>query len=136
MNEVNATGQGVYLPAKPGAASSVIRQGGEASSQKRLSPTEQPSDQASVDTAKENAATAKPEFRENVHEAVAKMNEYVQSTQRDLQFSYNEELGETIVKVLDSKTQEVIRQIPDEVFVNLAQNLNADEPVPLLQAQA
>lgn len=52
------------------------------------------------------------QMRERLQSAVAQMNEYVQSTQRDLQFSYDEELGDTIVRVLDRSTQEVIRQIP------------------------
>ncbi|MFC3155136.1 flagellar protein FlaG [Gilvimarinus japonicus] len=135
MNEVNATGSEVYTSAKSGAASSVNRQGGQVSGNKLPPLADEQPNSVSVENTAERTAT-KPEFRDNVRQAVAKMNEYVQSTQRDLQFSYNEELGETIVKVLDSKTQEVIRQIPDEVFVSLAQKLNADEPVPLLQAQA
>lgn len=64
------------------------------------------------------------------------MNEFIQSTQRDLQFSYDSDSGDTIVKVLDSSTKELIRQIPDEIFLKLARELNADEPVPLLTAQA
>lgn len=120
MNEVNATGPEVYKPAKSGAASSVTRQGGEVSGNKLPPQAEKIADTTLRDNATESTIS-KPEFRDNVREAVAKMNEYVQSTQRDLQFSYDDELGETIVKVLDSQTQEVIRQIPDEIFVSLAQ---------------
>lgn len=76
------------------------------------------------------------EFQESVKQAVAHMNEFIQSTQRDLQFSYDSDSGDTIVKVLDSSTKELIRQIPDEIFLKLARELNADEPVPLLTAQA
>lgn len=71
----------------------------------------------------------------NVQAAVARMNEYIQSTQRDLQFNYDPNSGQTIVKVLDRSTQEVIRQIPDEIFLRLAQTLNPDEPLPLFSAQ-
>src|SRR5690554_3418283 len=74
--------------------------------------------------------------RESLASAVEKMNEYVQSTQRDLQFSYDEELSSTIVRVLDRQTKEVIRQIPDEVFLKLARSLNVDEPVQLFSSQA
>lgn len=72
---------------------------------------------------------------EKVQAAVAQMNEYIQSTQRDLMFSYDEEIGSTIVKVLDRKTQEVIRQIPDDIFLELARTLKQDEPIPLFRAQ-
>ncbi len=74
--------------------------------------------------------------QEQVQAAVAKMNEYIQSTQRDLNFSYDPESGETVVKVLDRSTQEVIRQIPDEIFLRLAQTHNLEEPGQLFSAQA
>jgi flagellar protein FlaG len=69
-------------------------------------------------------------------EAVSKLNDYVQSTQRDLYFSYNEGVDKTIVTVVDRNTDKVIRQIPNEVAVSLAQQLNEDEPVRLFSAQA
>lgn len=74
--------------------------------------------------------------QERVQAAVAQMNEYIQSTQRDLNFTYDPESGETVVKVLDRSTQEVIRQIPDEIFLRLAQSHNPDEPGQLFSAQA
>jgi flagellar protein FlaG len=74
--------------------------------------------------------------QERVQAAVAQMNEYIQSTQRDLNFSYDPDSGETIVKVLDRATQEVIRQIPDEIFLRLAQRLDPNEPGYLFIAQA
>lgn len=75
-------------------------------------------------------------MQEQVQAAVAQMNEYIQSTQRDLQFTYDAGSGETVVKVLDRETQEVIRQIPDEIFLRLAQRLDPNEPGQLLSAQA
>ncbi len=73
---------------------------------------------------------------DNVQQAIAQMNEYIQATQRDLRFSIDKESGETIVKVLDRQTEEVIRQIPDDVFLRLARNLNVDEPVHFFSEQA
>lgn len=94
----------------------------------------------SVSTKPEASESKKQEnqqtLQENIQAAVAQMNEYVQSSQRDLQFSFDEASGETIVKVLDRETQEVIRQIPDEVFLKLARRLSADEPVQLFSGQA
>lgn len=75
-------------------------------------------------------------MQEEVTAAVAQMNEYIQSTQRDLSFSYDPDSGETVVKVLDRSTQEVIRQIPDETFLRLAQHLDPEEPLQLFSAQA
>jgi flagellar protein FlaG len=83
---------------------------------------------------------SKPEISadmgERVQAAVAQMNEYIQSTQRDLHFSYDQGSGETVVKVLDRLTQEVIRQIPDEIFLKLAQRIDSEGTLSLLSAQA
>ncbi|WP_232522437.1 flagellar protein FlaG [Marinimicrobium alkaliphilum] len=76
------------------------------------------------------------QLAEQLREAVAQMNEYIQATQRDLRFTVDQDSGETIVRVLDRQTQEVIRQIPDEVFLNLARNLRVNEPVHFFSEQA
>jgi uncharacterized FlaG/YvyC family protein len=39
-------------------------------------------------------------------------------------FSVDSELGRPVVRVVDSTTHEVIRQIPNEVALRLARNLN------------
>lgn len=95
---------------------------------------------ASVSTKSEASEIRKKEdqqaLQENIQAAVAQMNEYVQSSQRDLQFRYDEESGDTVIKVLDRETQELIRQIPDEIFLKLARSLNADEPVQLFRGLA
>jgi flagellar protein FlaG len=48
-----------------------------------------------------------------------------------LQFEVDDNLGGTIVRVVDQSTREVIRQIPNEVAVRLAENLQQDEPLTL-----
>jgi flagellar protein FlaG len=57
---------------------------------------------------------------EELNAAVQQMNTYVQNIQRDLQFSVDEESGRNVVKVIDSKSKEVIRQIPSEEVLALA----------------
>lgn len=64
------------------------------------------------------------ERAEQVERAVAKLNDYVQSLQRDLRFSVDRELGRAVVSVIDRHSQEVIRQIPNETALRLARNLN------------
>jgi flagellar protein FlaG len=73
--------------------------------------------------------------QEKVQAAVAQMNEFIQSTQRDLHFSYDPESGNTIVRVIDRSTQEVIRQIPDQIFLKLAETLSPETPLSLFSAK-
>jgi len=72
---------------------------------------------------------------DQVKEAVSKLNDYVQSTQRTLDFQVDEESGKTIIKVFDKLSSELIRQIPNELALELAQNLNDGEPSLLFSAQ-
>ncbi|MGM0953480.1 MAG: flagellar protein FlaG [Pseudomonadota bacterium] len=69
--------------------------------------------------------------REELGQAVSQLNDFVQNVQRDLQFEVDNDLGQTIVKVVDQQTKEVIRQIPDEVALRLAEKLQQDEPLTL-----
>lgn len=50
-----------------------------------------------------------------------------------LQFSIDKDSGKTIVKVVDSQTSEVIRQIPSEELVSLARNMTKLEGMLLDQ---
>ena len=67
--------------------------------------------------------------------AVARLNDYVQSVERDLRFSLDRESGQAVISVFDRKTSELIRQIPPEITLDLAQQLNSDEPLLLFSAQ-
>ena len=58
-----------------------------------------------------------------VNEAVEQLNDYVQSLQRDLRFTVDEASGRTVVRVLESSSDQVVRQIPTETALRLAQNL-------------
>ncbi len=73
--------------------------------------------------------------QQSVAEAVTKLNDYVQSVQRDLQFKLDDDSGKTIITVVDSRTSEVVRQIPDDVALKLAQDLQQDEPLSLFNAK-
>ncbi len=80
----------------------------------------------------EQAQSRNEALRDGIDEAVSQLNEYAQNVQRDLQFEVDSERGETIVRVVDQETQKVIRQIPDELALRLAENLQQDEPLTLL----
>lgn len=62
--------------------------------------------------------------REQVEQSVAQIADYVQSIQRNLSFSLDENTGRTVLTVTDTETDEVIRQLPSEEVLKLAQKLN------------
>ena len=61
---------------------------------------------------------------EEVKVVVEKLNRQIQSLQRELSFSVDEDSGRTVVRVLDSQTNEVVRQIPSEEVLKLARQLD------------
>ena len=65
-----------------------------------------------------------PVAREDVEAAVATIQDFVQSVRRDLNFSLEEGSGRVVVKVTDSGSGDVIRQIPSEEALQLAENLS------------
>ncbi len=70
-----------------------------------------------------------------VESAVSKLNEYVQSTARTLNFQVDDESGKTVIKVYDRESDKLIRQIPNELVLELARRLNEEEPSLLFEAQ-
>jgi flagellar protein FlaG len=60
---------------------------------------------------------------EDLKQAVSQLNDYVQNIQRNLQFNIDKESGVMVVKVIDTKSEKVIRQIPAEETLKLARSL-------------
>lgn len=85
----------------------------------------------SVPPAANNAQAQQAELTQ----AVQAINSYVQNLRRDLQFTVDEATDRTIIRVIDSETREVIRQIPSEEVLALARSLERAQGL-LLKAQA
>ena len=62
--------------------------------------------------------------REQIEEAVASIQDFVQSVRRSINFSVEETSGRVVVKVTDAGSGDVIRQIPTEEALQLAENLS------------
>jgi flagellar protein FlaG len=73
--------------------------------------------------------------RDEVIKAVAQLNSYVQGAERTLEFQVDDDSGQTVVRVYDKVSEELIRQFPNEEALTLAQRLNQDEPLLLFSAQ-
>ncbi|WP_313324258.1 flagellar protein FlaG [Stutzerimonas nitrititolerans] len=72
---------------------------------------------------------------ESLEEAVSSIKDFVQTIRRDLNFDLDDSSGRTVVKVTDRTTGEVVRQIPTEEALRLAENLEEARSL-LFKAQA
>ncbi len=62
--------------------------------------------------------------REQIEGAVATIQDFVQSVQRSINFALDDSSGRVVVKVTDSGSGDVIRQIPSEEALQMAENLS------------
>lgn len=60
---------------------------------------------------------------QDVREAIGKLNDMMQAGARSVSFSLDEKLGRPIVYIKNAKTGEIVRQIPNEVVVRIAHNI-------------
>lgn len=60
---------------------------------------------------------------EKLEAAIDRLNELMKDGQRSLAFSVDKELDAVVVKVMDTKTEQLIRQIPNEDALKFAKNL-------------
>lgn len=72
----------------------------------------------------ENERPEKPATRAELENAMNNIQEFVQSVRRDINFSLDEGNGRVVVKVTDASSGDVIRQIPSEEALKLAENLS------------
>jgi flagellar protein FlaG len=75
------------------------------------------------------------EIRQNLQEAVSMLNQQMASSNRGLGFRIDEAVGGPVVTVRSAETGEVVRQIPNEVVVRVAHNIEKVKGL-LLNAKA
>ena len=61
--------------------------------------------------------------KEDLEKAVSHLKDYVQNMKRDMDFSVDDKTGRFVVKVYDSETKELIRQIPSEEMLAISRHL-------------
>ena len=70
--------------------------------------------------------------QEALEKVVSQLNSYIQNTQRDVDFSVDDSTGRVVVRVIDSESEEVIRQIPSEEMLaisrHLVESLETEQP--------
>lgn len=79
---------------------------------------------AQTEQGQEALSTKAERSKEELEQIVEKMQETVNVMQRNLNFSIHDTTGTTIVKVMDAGSGEVIRQMPTEDALVLAERLD------------
>jgi flagellar protein FlaG len=61
--------------------------------------------------------------KQELESIIEKLNEHVQNVQRNLNFSVDDTSGKTVIKVVDTNTEELIRQIPSEDALRISESI-------------
>lgn len=70
------------------------------------------------------AAAQTPANAEELSKLVKTVNDFVKPFNSSLEFNIDQDSGQTIVKIMDTSTKEVIKQIPSEEMLALAKALD------------
>ena len=73
-------------------------------------------------SAKVEAANQQP-TGQDFEALVAQLSDFARAVERDLSFTVDENTGDTVIVVKDRQTDEVVRQMPSEVVLHLAQKM-------------
>jgi flagellar protein FlaG len=74
-------------------------------------------------TAQARAAVTTEELRRATEQA----NERLRQTGSELTFEFNDEVGRVVVRLVDTRTREVLRQFPSEEMLHIARALKQDK---------
>ncbi|WP_043197116.1 flagellar protein FlaG [Pseudomonas putida] len=66
---------------------------------------------------------SQPAARQDLESAISAIQDFVKASERQLDFSIDDSTGQVVVKVIARQSGEVIRQLPSEVALKLAENL-------------
>lgn len=95
--------------------------------ERTLPALEQQTAQAARPAAAGKAAEAKDAAapsREQVGDAVKKINEGMRASSQSLEFAIDEDSKEIVVKIIDQGTREVVRQIPSVEALEIAKSID------------
>lgn len=68
--------------------------------------------------------TTAAEQKQQLADAVKAVKEFIQPQAGNLEFTMDEETGDTIIKIVDSSSGELIRQIPSKEMLEIAKALD------------
>jgi flagellar protein FlaG len=77
-----------------------------------------------MDSLQDKIEYSEEKFKEDVKESVKDINEIVEKVKEDLAFEIHDETERMMVKVVDRKTQEVIKELPPEEMLDLSARIH------------
>ena len=83
--------------------------------QTQQQPAEKPAAPSPAELSEQNS--------EALHETVAAINDFMSQFKRTLNFSVDIAAGQTIIKVIDTSNDELVRQIPSEDFIAISKHI-------------
>jgi flagellar protein FlaG len=72
-------------------------------------------------------ATVKEPSKAELDDVLDKLKEHAQRSRQSLEFERDDTLGRMVIKVVDSHTKEVVRQIPSEEVLEIAKRLRKSD---------
>jgi flagellar protein FlaG len=117
-NEITNTGQALTgLSFAP--AASVLQQ---SSARPSVAHATEPSPKEAPKPEFEPAVSTE-QMRENMREAIKRLNDMMREGSRNLNFSMDETIDRVVITVKNASTGEVVRQIPDASLLQVAHNI-------------
>lgn len=153
MTDINSIGGRAPASAVPGSKPAERRVPTEIAQSGSVEPVSRPAAAGPVETGSERSSaveatelaagtpprTSAPRGDDTadpaLNDAVAQLNDYAQSVRRELQFSIDNGTGRSVVRVVDRETQELIRQIPSDLALKLARQLDELKEPELFNAR-
>ncbi|WP_019141156.1 flagellar protein FlaG [Noviherbaspirillum massiliense] len=89
----------------------------------KSAPDAKPAASAAEPGSPAGVAPASPS-RSDVIDAIKTLNKFVGTSSQGIQFSIDEETGKTVVKVVDSETKAVLRQMPSAEALSIARSID------------
>jgi flagellar protein FlaG len=122
---------------RPANSAAAVEAGAGASQVKQMDAAQnRTSSSEPVATQTRSAVGQSPEAeREKLQAAVSDIQGFVQSVRRDINFNLDEDSGRVVINVTEATSGDVIRQIPSEEALRLAENLSEIRSV-LFEAEA
>lgn len=111
FSQVKNAGSVATVDAVPSVSSGL-----HAKSQNSVTPVELPHQAVKVVASDTDAGAVK--------KAAAQINNFLQQFDHNLQFSVDQDTGKQVVKVVDTQTKDVIRQMPTEEMLAIAKVLD------------